>query len=185
MDLFLSPHNDDETLFGAFTILRHRPHVVVCLKSQVQEDRYGITAATREAETTLALEILQAPSWEQLKTKDSGSFAGDLLDDFRMLESRYAPRRVFAPAYEEGGHEQHNGVARLSYSVFGSRVCPYFTYVRGLGRRGNTTRAEVSFEPEWLALKLRAMACYESQCALDNTRFWFMDDTLREFVPHG
>jgi hypothetical protein len=42
--VFLSPHHDDETLFGAFTLLRERPLVVIVTDSYVQFNRGdGIT----------------------------------------------------------------------------------------------------------------------------------------------
>jgi hypothetical protein len=34
--LLLAPHNDDETLFAAYTCLRERPKVVVILRSFVR-----------------------------------------------------------------------------------------------------------------------------------------------------
>jgi hypothetical protein len=80
-----------------------------------------------------------------------------------------------------GGHEQHNLVAEVARTIFGDRVQPYLTYVRGQMRTRGT---EVPFEPQWVSRKLRALACYESQIALTgNTQPWFMDDTLREYVP--
>lgn len=182
MNLFLAPHNDDETLFGSFTILREKPTVITCLKSQVQQDRYGISAETREKETQEALRWLGEPDWKQLTTLDSDRLRmeGKLLDDLAILDMVHEPECVWAPAYEENGHEQHNLVSRAADSIFGFRVQPYLTYQRGSMRsRGR----EVSFEPEWVWWKLLALACYRSQILLDNTRAWFMDDTLREYVP--
>ena len=34
MDLFLSPHNDDEALFASYVQLRDHPHVLVCLRGR-------------------------------------------------------------------------------------------------------------------------------------------------------
>jgi LmbE family N-acetylglucosaminyl deacetylase len=180
-DLWLSPHNDDETLFGAFTIIREKPMVIVCLKSQVQEDRYGIKANVREMETTGALWWLGNPSWQQLLTLDTDPQApAKLLDDFASLDLIHAPERVWAPAYEENGHEQHNVVSYAANGVFGDRVQPYLTYKRGSMRSRGT---EVPFEPKWAWQKLRALACYQSQVELENTMPWFIDDTFREYVP--
>lgn len=181
MDLLLSSHNDDETLFASFTIQAHKPHVVICLKSQVQEDRYGILAETRERETGRALWWLGCPSWQQLLIRDDDPRAWERLqEDLEALDRRHAPERVWAPAIEEGGHDQHNLVGEVSLAVFEDRVSPYLTYVRGsLSSRGR----EVEFKPAWLATKLRAMSCYDSQIELENTRPWFLDNTLREYVP--
>lgn len=180
-DLWLAPHNDDETLFGAFTILKHRPHVVICFKSQVQENRGGPTAAMREIETAQALWWLGQPDWTQLATLDSDPApSGRLLDDFVMLNVLHRPERVWAPCFEEDGHEQHNLVAFAAIAAWGSKVEPYLTYRRGSMRTRGT---EVAFEPSWVAKKMRALCCYRSQIELENTRAWFMDDTLREYVP--
>lgn len=181
MDLFLSPHNDDETLFGSFTILRHKPMVVICLRSQVQEDRGGPSAETREKETQSALWWLGQPTWKQLTTPDTDPNAADKLhDDFETLDYVHAPERVWAPAYEADGHDQHNLVTFVAHAVFGMKVQPYLTYKRGSMR---TRGHEVSYEPSWVHQKMRALCCYRSQIELDATRPWFMDDTLREYVP--
>lgn len=179
-DLWLAPHNDDETLFGSFTIIRHKPHVVICFKSQVQEDRGGPTARVREMETEGALWWLGGPSWRQLQIRDTDPRGHDkLLDEFEQLDYVHAPERVWAPAWEEGGHEQHNSVSSAAYSIFGDRVIPYLTYKRGSMRTRGT---EVPFEPSWVVKKMRALCCYASQIELENTRAWFMDDTLREYL---
>ena len=181
-DLWLAPHNDDETLFGSFTILRERPMVIICLKSQVQEDRGGPTADTREKETQSALWWLGQPTWKQLTTLDTdyAVMADRLLDDFETLDYVHAPERIWAPAFEAGGHDQHNLVAFAAAAVWGMKVQPYLTYVRGSMRTRGT---QVPFEPSWVYSKMRALCCYRSQIELDATRPWFMDDTLREYVP--
>jgi hypothetical protein len=89
---------------------------------------------------------------------------------------------VYAPAVEEGGHDQHNLIGTLAADVFRERVQPYLTYRRGFMRTRSDN--EVPYTAEMVALKLRALACYRSQIALrDNTEAWFMDDTLREYRP--
>lgn len=182
-DLFLSPHNDDETLFGAFTIIREKPMVIVCLKSQVQDDRHGIKANVREMETTGALWWLGQPSWKQLQTRDSEPakrIIDGLADDFADLDRVHAPDRVWAPDIEYGGHEQHNLVGRAARDTWGDKVQPYLTYRRGSMRSRGT---EVPFEPKWAWQKLRALCCYQTQVELENTMPWFIDDTFREYVP--
>ena len=178
MNLFLAPHNDDETLFGAFTLLRERPAVVVCLRSRIQEIRGGPTHWRREEETGAALEALGLSGFEQLTISDHEPDWNELRYELHRLDGELEPELVFAPAIEDGGHEQHNGVGALALEVFGSRVREYLTYVRGQGR---TRGLEVPFESRWPALKMRALACYESQMALKSTEFWFVDDTLREY----
>lgn len=155
--LFLAPHNDDETLFGAFTLLAHKPDVVVVLRSQVQDDRYGIKAVDREDETAAAMRVLGC-EWKQLPWRDSDP-------PWDVIESGFVPFRhgyevVFAPAAEEGGHDHHNALADLADRVWGDRVQHYMTYTREGKSEGRTL---VPFDLEWITLKLRAMACYRSQ----------------------
>jgi hypothetical protein len=155
--------------------------VVICLRSQVQEDRGGPTAAVREKETQSALWWLGRPTWRQGQILDTDPLASDkLLDELEQLDYVHAPARVWAPAYEEDGHEQHNVVANVAAAIFCSRVQPYLTYRRGQMRTRGT---EVPFEPPWVWSKMRALCCYRSQIELENTRPWFMGDTLREYVP--
>lgn len=182
MDLFLAPHNDDETLWGSWTILRYHPHVIVCLRSQVQENRGArITAAVRETETYQALRWLGDPTWEQWGYSDADPDWRDIEQRMGEFDLAYPDlERVFAPAQEEDGHEHHDAIGYYARKVFGDRVQPYLTYRRGYGRSVGT---EVPFEPSWPAKKLRALSCYESQIAEPSTAYWFLDSGLREFRP--
>jgi LmbE family N-acetylglucosaminyl deacetylase len=170
-------------LFGAFTLLRYRPYVFFCTAPFKQES-LGVTFEQRVDEAGCALKELGIHSWSQsliADTADDSVFAEGLADDIKHLDQVLKPECVWAPAYEEGGHEQHNLVAFAAEWAFKDRVHPYLTYVRGSMRTRGT---EVPFEPEWVSKKLRALACYESQIALvGNTQPWFMDSTLREYVP--
>jgi LmbE family N-acetylglucosaminyl deacetylase len=167
--VFLSPHNDDETLFGAFTLLRERPHVIVCLKSVVQDVRgYGITAQRRERETAAALRVLGIPSWTQWEIPDAQP-------DWELLESRLKALRaekVYAPAFEEEGHAHHNVIAQIAARVFpADDLTAYMTYTHD-GRSESSNL--VPFESEWIALKLRALLCYKSQILEPSTRDHFL-----------
>ena len=59
MKLFLSPHPDDETLFGAFTLMREKPLVVIITDSYIQQNRgENITPQQRFQESVNAMKIL-------------------------------------------------------------------------------------------------------------------------------
>lgn len=177
--LLLEPHQDDAVLFAAFTCLRHRPLVVTVLASQLQADRgTGITNERREAENAHALGLLGCEV-EQWGYPDSGPDWTAVQWAMRSLAGEGEFELVFAPAVEDGGHEQHSEVGRIALQVFGDRVRPYLTYRRGHGR---TVGQEVVPQPEWIGLKLRAMACFASQIAEPSTRPWFLDG-IREYVP--
>lgn len=177
--VFLAPHNDDETLFAAYTLLRERPRVFVVFRSAKQE-AVGITWAERESETDAALQILGC-AYSQWEYPDD-VLASELRPFLEERLGRLAKTHetCFAPAVEEGGHEQHNLVGEAALAAFGaSRVRPYLTYRRGYGK---TVGDEVVPEPAEVAKKLRALACYESQIREPSCRPWFVGD-LREYRP--
>lgn len=188
--LFLAPHNDDETLFGAFTLLRYRPHVIVCFTSALQDSpRYPggpISSSTRYLETVAALTALgldpsKESGYEQWPYPDNESLDVEAFEtELRYVYELHQPEVVFAPVVEAGGHEQHNTIGRIALEVFGDRVRPYLTYTWPNGR---SKGQEVEFEPHWPALKLRALSCYESQIQSPATGSWFIDAPIREYVP--
>lgn len=176
--LFLAPHNDDETLFGAYTLLAAKPTVVVCLWGTTQ----GIHGDVRVRETKEAMKVLDIEDVRHLYVPDDRR-SQDLALWLRQGMLRISAERefstVFAPMIEDGGHEQHNLVGELALEIF-DHVIPYATYRRGHGR--TKTSIEVGCRPEWPARKLAAMACYKSQIRLESTRPWFFDvDAQREW----
>lgn len=153
MKILLAPHNDDETLFCAFTLLRDRPHVIVCLRSMVQAAR-GITYRQREAETAAAMEILGC-TWEQWQFPED-------VPDWPAIEKRLRRLKadqVWAPLPEEGGHAHHNKIGEMAKTIWPNTV-QYLTYTnRGKSSGGKA----VPHSPEFVNAKLRALQCYRSQ----------------------
>jgi LmbE family N-acetylglucosaminyl deacetylase len=185
--LFLSPHNDDEALFGAFTIQREKPLVVVVFDSYVQENRGNkVTAKDRRRETVAALECLGLRAfegtgpyeypWMFKRLRDDQSYESAVIASALQATGFPEVERVFAPAIEENGHEQHNAVGRAADLVWPGRVTHYLTYTT----KGKSTSAyRVLVESgDWLKRKLRALACYESQIDIErlNCREHFMRD---------
>ena len=137
----------------------------------------------RELETEKALLELGDPDYVQGSTLDTDNDpdAPSLQLLVAFLKSEFPEiGDVYAPAIEAGGHEQHNIIGQLALHHFPGQVRPYYTYQRGSLR---TRGREVVPRPGDVAAKLRALACYESQIELQSTRPWFMDDTLREYMP--
>jgi len=59
MKLLLSPHNDDESLFAAYTIMREQPLVLVVADCNIQFNLgWGITAEQRKEESRQGCKIL-------------------------------------------------------------------------------------------------------------------------------
>lgn len=164
-----SPHNDDETLFAAFTILRHRPRVVVCFPSAGD---YG-DSALRESETREAMTVLGAAAVEQWQ-------GGDLVAQMRAFDARVAPARVWAPSFE-ASHPDHRAVALAALEVFGDRLTTFHTYINGTKvRQGDP----VPFEPHWVPQKLRALLRYPSQIVHPRAHQFFTQDLLEYYGGH-
>lgn len=192
--VLLAPHNDDETLFASFLILRYRPKVIVCLRSERMHQRgypggkCSVSRTGRERETGRALAVLR----EAGIMGESGFEQWDISDadpDWDEISKRIADEvkranLVIYPAYEEGGvgNEQHNRIAEIADELLvasGRAYLRYTTYtVVGRSRAGR----EVEFEPHWPALKMTALACYRSQIAHPATAAHFLDGGLREYV---
>lgn len=190
--LLLSPHNDDETLFASFLCLRHRPHVVICLKSaRMAESKYPggmvVKAKTREFETAMAMKTFgcEWTQWPILDTDPQPEEVEAFMWGLRDPSSDHDWDLVFAPAVEEGGHPDHNLVGRLAEGVFNDTpVVNYLTYTAQEGRSRQGTLVEP--EPEWVTLKLHALACYKSQAMHPATKSWFYDQIdLREWVAEA
>lgn len=174
MKLLLSPHHDDETLFAAFTIIRERPHVVVCYGS---ERDYGSTA-TRAQESAAATEILGASSfeWWECPVGDENFLHSRLVAFDRDASTKNDPiEHVWAP-HELGSHRDHALLGRVAADVFRGRLTPYSTY----GEPHSET-VLVQHAPEWTLLKLRALACYRSQIRHPRANKFFMQG-LHEYV---
>ena len=164
--VLFTPHNDDETLFAAFTVLRYRPRVVVCFPSTGD---YG-DPAVREAETREAMEILGGFPVDQWD-------GGDLVARMRAIDRTARPLRVWAPD-RDASHPDHVAVAEAAAKVFGDRVATFHTYnERGKVRHGS----RVVPPPEWIGQKLRALARYQSQINHPRAHAFFLDD-LHEYL---
>lgn len=192
--VLFAPHNDDETLFASYLILRYRPKVIVCLRSErMHQPGYpggplGISALEREEETLAALRELGLTNddYVQWDYGDADPDWDEMLDRLTLL-ARDAELVIY-PAQEEGGNEQHNWISTMVEHVIPSvagdpekrqQRIRFTTYTaEGRSRRGTG----IAFEPDWPARKLRALACYGSQIAHPATAAHFLDGGLREYV---
>lgn len=159
----LIPHNDDEALFLAYTLIREKPLVIVITDSYIQPERgdEGCDYVTRRKETLAAMELAGCPV-VFLGIKDTELEERDLIIRLQSLN----PEKVYAPAVQ-GGNPQHDLVGRVAKKVFGEIVQYYTTYTRTeLYTTGST---EVKPTPEERALKFDMMRCYKSQIKLAST----------------
>lgn len=164
MKLFLSPHNDDETLFGAYTLLREKPLVVIVTDSFIQANRgEDITADQRWEETKKSMEILGC-SVMRLGIRD------DVIDEYEVkdkLQRFYGFKTIFAPAIQ-GGNKDHDLVGKIAKEIFGDKVMQYCTYSKtDLSIEGSVKVTPRVGDEE---LKEKALQCYQSQINLPATR---------------
>jgi LmbE family N-acetylglucosaminyl deacetylase len=172
MNLFLSPHPDDETLFGAFTLMREKPLVVIVTDSYVQQNRgENITPQQRFQESVNAMKILGCPVMRLAIRDDivNELAVTDRLAWFKNFET------VYAPAIQ-GGNPCHDIVGQAALKVFGDKVKQYSTYARGQWY----TQGNIRVEPidTMAEFKNKALDCYISQIDLPATRPHF--DAVRK-----
>ena len=166
--LLLAPHADDETLFAFYTLLRDGADVLVCLEPGEQR-RQELEAAMKVASRGWAIidpaQPEDDPDWEAVGNK--------------VAEHAAFYDTIIAPAFEGGGHEHHNQIATIA-ATLAKPVTSYYTYERGYGR---TTRGMyVIASAAERVLKRRAMDCYKSQIARDDTAIWFQVGWQIEYV---
>ena len=166
--IFLAPHNDDETLFGAFTLMRVKPLVIVVTDSFIQPERgdTGCTAEIRRQETINAMAIIGCPV-VFLGIKDT-----ELTEEIlRERLKPFNPEMIYAPAIQ-GGNAQHDIVGKVAMELFGTKCERYTTYTKtDLYTEG---KFEVKPVHEELEIKEKMLNCYESQLNLRSTLPHFM-----------
>jgi hypothetical protein len=161
--LLVAPHNDDEVLFSCFTLLREKPLVVVVFDGYVQANRgLPVTAQQRIEETRAACKILGVDVEFLGYRDDQPPAAETIAGHLSALAISSGITEIYAPAWEPNGHAQHNLVAVACDGL--PVVERYLTYTPA-GK--STNGRKVPFKGAWIPLKLRALACYESQMNLD------------------
>lgn len=156
MIVFLAPHHDDETLFGAFTLLAERPLVVVVYDGGPE----------RELESQAAMSVLgcELEHW-RLPPADPLT----AIPPIRELDAAV----VYAPRPEQaGGQPEHDVIGDIA-AAGRWELRSYLTYTDA-GKA--TDGVEVPYRPEWVPLKLRALACYPSQAGHPSHAAHFLRD---------
>lgn len=167
MNIWISPHNDDEVLFGAFTLMREKPLVVIVTDSYIQAERgEKITADQRWEETRAAMKILGCPVI-RLGIRD------DIIDKWAVenkLSKFTGFYNVYIPALEFGNphHDLINEVVQKIGNGIGQCIKQYRTYSKlDLHTIGGE---EIVPTQEEIELKNKALACYTSQLNLAATK---------------
>jgi LmbE family N-acetylglucosaminyl deacetylase len=165
--LLVAPHADDECLFACYLLMRLRAKVLVCLDSGL----------TRFMELEDAMGVL-GRDWRMLRV-DEDKPDWTAVREAIGEEARRAST-VLAPAFEEGGHEHHNEVARIVGQLGHSHKIHYLTYRRGHGRSTDGLVVKAT-RPE-RDMKLAALQCYQSQWEDPDTAPWFPGGEYSTFL---
>lgn len=189
--LAIDPHGDDLALFAAFTVQQTKPDlIVVCFDSYVQTARgvLGCDALTRIGETQAAMNQLflyEIHPIEFLNLRDDGPAELALVRS-ALWKFYHQFDHIIHPAYEAGGHDQHNAVALACREIFNGaeKRTEYLTYTRQDGKSRNGTEV-LPPSAEAISRKLAALSRFKSQMQLDprlGTADWFYKFDFREYV---
>jgi len=167
MKIWISPHSDDETLYGAFTLMREKPLVVIVTDSYIQQNRgESITPQQRFQESVNAMKILGLPI-VRLGIRD------DIITELAVIERLAWFKNfetVYAPALQ-GGNLAHDIIARASEKVFKSnpraKFIQYSTYSKGEFYTPGTK--QIIPDSTEIAIKNEMLDCYKSQIELPAT----------------
>lgn len=193
MKLFLSPHNDDLALFGAYTVATVHPICITVFDSFRQADRspgFHSTAQQRRAEDIAAHAFLDpagpALRFFGLDDREEATNALELLfANLISCEQMGEDDQVWIPEPEEGGNAHHNLIGHVGHRHFtaaGVKVTRYTTYTtRGRSRWGDP----VPFTGEMVRRKLLALACYRSQINRADQVEHFTRGLDEFYVPEG
>lgn len=167
--IFLSVHNDDETLFGAYTLMRHKPLVIVVTDAYIQAMRGDEDCEywQRQNETIEAMKLAGCPVLfmaipDQYLTEDI----------LRERLQHLNPETIYIPALQ-GGNPQHDLVHKVALEIFGRNKCEqYCTYTRT--ELYTTGGWEIKPTHQEMELKNKMLDCYQSQINLPSTAPHFL-----------
>jgi len=166
--LFIACHNDDESLFGSFILMRTKALCVIVTDSFIQPNRgdLGCTAEIRRQETINAMAIAGCPV-VFLGIKDT-----ELTEEIlRERLKAFRPGVVYIPALQ-GGNFQHDLVNKVGLELFGDKCEQYCTYTK----TELYTEGTREIKPTLAELEMKAsmLWCYKSQLELPSTASHFL-----------
>lgn len=163
------PHNDDESLFMAYTLMRERCLCIIVTDSFIQPERgeFGCSAEIRRQETINAMSIAGCPV-VFLGIKDSELRRSELIERLKDFK----PDKVYAPAIDRG-NSQHDLISEVAQELFGDRVIQYRTYSKSAYFM-NVGRVEIKPTEIERETKNRMLDCYLSQLVLPSTQNYFI-----------
>ena len=153
--IWLSPHADDEGLFGTYICLRLKPLIVVVTDGTQHQEKFGISIETRREESRQAAKILGCEI-EFLSIPDNKE-----IDTGRI--SLGNNQTILSPALQ-GGNHHHDQVSRFG-------TLHYATYTKENLTPFLKDGEAITPTPEEISIKLRVLACYKSQHEINKLHF--------------
>jgi LmbE family N-acetylglucosaminyl deacetylase len=163
-NILIAPHNDDETLFCSYIIMRYKPLVYVVYDGYQHQRKFGIPIEQRREETSEAMKILGA------EVRFFGLSDEENNDEKvrTVLSTIYFDGSAFIPRLQ-GGNPQHDIVSNVGTELW-EEVCRYYsTYAKNnLKPEGE---APITPTLREFSLKQSALKCYTSQINLNKAHF--------------
>jgi len=177
-NLFISIHNDDESLYGSYLIQRLKPLVVVVTDGQQHLEKFGVPIQQRRDETIEAMKILE-PAEVRFSGIPDTCFDKDVFIK-ALKDLNFTGGIVFAPA-TEGGNPHHDIISQVAEECFGetSLVLYYGTY--GPNRVTPIGELKIIGTEEEREKKHQSLQCYTSQLKI-NPRFFEENDFGPEYI---
>ena len=157
--VLIAPHNDDEALFTAYTIMREKPLVVIVFDGYQHQRKFGVKITTRQNESLKAMDLLDIDV-VFLHLSDEGTTEEELAKVLSQFSGR-----IYAPAL--GANPQHNLVSKVCDKLF-KYVTHYCTYDKELLQKGKTEIVPTKAE---MKLKNKILKCYKSQLKINPHHF--------------
>ncbi len=174
--IFLAPHNDDETLFGAFTIMTENPLVIIVSDSQIQAKQYPhITAKIRRDESAAAMKILGSDV-KFLGLPDDSITDDRLLKRFEDIKKEYPNIKIVYAPMTERGNILHDMCGRLAEKIF-DNVLHYSTYTKTRAYPAGDIAIRIDSEAH--KLKYEALKCYKTQINKPEDKIYFDEATKK------
>lgn len=166
--IFISPHNDDEALFGAYTLMRsNKIPVLVVTDSYIQKERGdGIGWWQRREETSWAMKMVGSPVifGGIADTEINEQNLSELLRKLRGFDFAYIPA-------VQGGNRHHDLIGSVAPRFFKNHF-KYTTYTPT--ELWTTGDIEIVPTKEEMALKNKMLDSYQTQIQLRATAPHFL-----------
>lgn len=163
--ILIATHNDDESLFASYILMRERPLVIIATDSYIQPERgeVGCDAAIRRQETIDAMDVIGC-AVVFLGIKDT-ELTQDLLSA-RLLPFKSKAGKVYAPAIQ-GGNKQHDMVGYIAARMFDD-----VSFYCGYSQTDLYTTGKTEIKPtiNEQQTKFAMLSCYKSQINLKSTK---------------